>query len=68
MSDYAYQTRLFFEDECPQIGSGWRTVTVDDDIDVTTITDHVGNRCRIPTEQFDALVEASERRIIRCTP
>ena len=65
MSEYSYTTRLFFEDECPQIGSGWRTVTVDDDIDVTTIRDCVGNTCRIPTDVFDRLVGATEERQAR---
>ena len=68
MSEYSYTTKLFFEDECPQIGSGWRTVIVDDDIDITVITDCIGNKCRLSTNEFDSLVEASERRIIRCSP
>lgn len=66
MSEFAHTVKLYFEDECPQIGSGWRVVTVDDDIDVTTLTDHKGAVCKLPTEEYDRLLEATERLEQRC--
>lgn len=66
MPKYGYKVKLFFEDECPRIGSGWRVVTVDDDIDVTTLTSSNGATCRLPTKEYDRLLEATEKLESRC--
>lgn len=56
-----YRTRIYFEDECPRLGSGWRTVTVEEGRKWSYLTESgSGKRVRISLDLLDRL-ESSRR-------
>jgi hypothetical protein len=60
-----YQIRVYLEDECPRIGSGWRTLTVTETDDYTYVTDSLGRRVRMKFTLLAEIKKASERRLQR---
>lgn len=59
--EYDYSARLYFEDEAPRIGSGWRNVLViERERYVTLICANTGKRQRLNVDIFDR-VEGSPR-------
>jgi hypothetical protein len=51
-----YRVKIYFEDECPRIGSGWRTVTVREGRKWAYLTDCAGRRARVTLKLLDELL------------
>lgn len=58
--------RLFFEDECPRIGSGWRTVVVKLGYKWAFFTDVATHtRTRLPVKEAEEIIRGSVERSSR---
>lgn len=58
----ARQTEIYFQDECPRIGSGWRVVTVQEGDKWAYLRTSTGRKARVTLDQLDKLETSSERR------
>lgn len=50
-----YRTRIYFEDECPRLGCGWRTVMVRRGRKWAYLADATGRRQRIKLALLELL-------------
>jgi len=64
-TDTDYQVRIYLEDECRTIGTGWRTLTVTETDDYTYVTDAVGRRAKMRSILLRELIKASDERLGR---
>lgn len=54
--------RIYLEDECPRIGSGWRTVDVKIGRKWAYFTDTAnGHRSRLPKDEAEKIIEESSK-------
>ena len=49
------QVKIFFEDEAPRLGSGWRWVTVRIGRKWVRVRDHMGRTARFTVDQYAKL-------------
>lgn len=52
---------IYFEDECPRIGSGWRVVDVREGDKWAHLSTETGRKARITLDTLDRLETATER-------
>jgi hypothetical protein len=57
------RARIYFQDECPRIGSGWRVVDVWEGEKWAHLATDTGRRSRIRLEELDRLEAGTERML-----
>ncbi len=55
------RTRVYFEDQAPRIGSGWRVVDVVEGDVWARLSTETGRKAKIRIEVFDQIEAGSER-------
>lgn len=54
--------RIYLEDECPRIGSGWRTVEIKMGRKWAHLIDTAnGHRARLPKDEAERIIEGSSK-------
>lgn len=56
-----YRAHIYFQDECPRIGAGWRVVNVREGDKWAYLSTDTGRKARIKIDLWDKLEEGTER-------
>lgn len=59
------RTVIYFQDECPRIGSGWRVVHVKEGDKWAYLSTDTGRRARVTLDLLDTLESGTERMQMR---